>query len=132
VRLLLDTHVWVWSLLDPGRLARATASALTDPANELWLSPISVWELLVLIEKRRVVVDKPGREFIEQALLIAPLRDAALSREVALRCRDLALQHNDPADRFLAATALVYDLTLVSADARLLDAPGVRTMRAHD
>ena len=60
MRLLLDTHIWVWSLLDPSRLSRRVRAELESPDNELWLSPISAWELLVLIEKSRVEVDKEG------------------------------------------------------------------------
>ena len=47
--LLLDTHIWLWSALDPSRLSKRVKDALEDPSNELWLSPISVWETLVLI-----------------------------------------------------------------------------------
>ena len=51
MNLLLDTHIWLWSLLDPDRLSDRTRNELTDPANTLALSPVSVWEALVLAEK---------------------------------------------------------------------------------
>ena len=61
MRLLLDTHIWVWSQLEPDRLSRRVRAALQNPEVELWLSPISVWELLLLIEGRRVTVTgEPG------------------------------------------------------------------------
>jgi len=45
VRLLLDTHIWLWSLLEPAHLVPAVANALADTDSELWLSPISTWEM---------------------------------------------------------------------------------------
>jgi PIN domain nuclease of toxin-antitoxin system len=130
VKLLLDTHVWLWTRVEPERLGVHAREVLTHPDNELWLSPISVWEVLMLIEKGRVIVDSPAREWIERALRTVPMRACAVTNEVALRSRTLAVEHEDPADRFLAATALVYDLILVTADERLLRASGVPTLQA--
>jgi PIN domain nuclease of toxin-antitoxin system len=48
MKLLLDTHIWIWALLDPARLSADVRAALESPDNEVWLSPISVWEALVL------------------------------------------------------------------------------------
>jgi PIN domain nuclease of toxin-antitoxin system len=121
VRLLLDTHVWLWSLTDPDRLGRRARSAIVRGTSELWLSPISVWELLVLAERGRVRLDaEPGR-WAREALERSPMREAALTGEVAIQSREVAPLHPDPADRFILATALVYELTLVTADEALLD-----------
>lgn len=120
MRLLLDTHIWLWSLLEPARLAKLVAAELENPDNELWLSPISLWEVLILVEKRRVVLDLDAAVWIRRVLARVPFKEAPLNHEVALKSRSLSLAHQDPADRFLAATALVYDLTLVTADERLL------------
>lgn len=128
MRLLLDTHIWVWSLLDPSRLSRRVRAELESPDNELWLSPISAWELLVLIEKGRVEVDKEGVQWVAEVSRSAALREAALTHEVAVESRVIDLPHQDPADRFLAATARVYDLTLVTADERLLTSRRISTL----
>lgn len=129
MNLLLDTHIWLWSHIEPERLSRRVAGALADGANQLWLSPISIWEFLLLAEHDRVRVrDGSARDWLEAALSRSPLHDAALSREVAVRSRSVRLAHEDPADRFLAATADVYELTLVTADARLLGGKGFRTL----
>lgn len=120
MRLLLDTHIWLWSLLEPARLAKQVAAELENPDNELWLSPISLWEVLILVEKRRVVLDLDPAAWIRRVLARVPFKEAPLNHEVALKSRSLSLDHQDPADRFLAATALIYDLTLVTADERLL------------
>ncbi len=121
MKLLLDTHIWLWALLEPERLAPAVREALASGENELWLSPISVWEALLLAERGRVRVSGSPVEWVEQMVRALPRREAALTHDIAVASRQLALSHEDPADRFLAATARVLGLTLVTADARLLD-----------
>lgn len=120
MRLLLDTHIWIWALLDPARLSADVRSALESPDNEIWLSPISVWEALVLAERGRLAVPGDVQAWIRQMVSAVPRREATLTHEVAMASRQLALPHADPADRFLAATAFVLELTLVTADERLL------------
>lgn len=125
MRLLLDTHIWIWSLADKARLRPRVLKALANPANELWLSPISVWELLILAEKGRVVLNMGIEEWVGQALQTAPLKEAPLTTDVALATRDIRLPYRDPADAFIAATAKVFDLTLVTSDARLIATQGI-------
>lgn len=73
MKLLLDTHIFVWNLLEPRRLAPRVAGALEDPSNELWLSPIVVWEILVLAEKGRLTL-RPDPDVALGHLPIGPLR----------------------------------------------------------
>ncbi|GIW41494.1 MAG: ribonuclease VapC [Candidatus Binatia bacterium] len=120
MRLLLDTHVWIWSLLEPTRLGRRALSALRNRRSELWLSPVSTWEFLILVERGRVQIDAPPEDWLRDAMERAPLREAPLTHEIALASRSVDLPHDDPADRFLAATARVLDLTLVTADRRMM------------
>jgi PIN domain nuclease of toxin-antitoxin system len=117
VNLLLDTHIWIWSKLEPQRLGRRTRTELSNVNNELWLSPVSVWEALVLMQKGRIRVESPFawvRRATEQ------LREAPLTHEIVSTGLALPISHADPADRFLTATAKVLNLTLVTADQRLL------------
>ena len=60
MRLLLDTHIWIWSMLEPSRLGRKTRKALADGDNEFWLSPVSTWELTMLVKKGRIKLDRVG------------------------------------------------------------------------
>ncbi|HSD29542.1 MAG TPA: type II toxin-antitoxin system VapC family toxin [Vicinamibacteria bacterium] len=121
MKLLLDTHVWLWSLAEPDKLSRRVRGAIKRPENEVWLSPISVWELLVLAERGRLKLDDEPRRWVTQALARTPAEEAVLTFEVAVRSREIMLAHPDPADRFLVATALVHGLTLVTADESLID-----------
>ena len=125
MRLLLDTHIWLWTLSDPKRLGRRVLQQLKDEANELWLSPISTYEALTLHYKGRFEIDGNLTEWLARAT--AGTREAPLTHEIALVARQLPL-HQDPADRILAATAEVLDLTLVTADERLLGLGTIRTL----
>jgi PIN domain nuclease of toxin-antitoxin system len=128
MKLLLDTHIWLWSSLEPTRISRRVARALDDPKNELYLSPMSVWELVMLIQKGRVQLQEDVVSWTQRALRQWQLREAALTIEVALETSRLNLVHSDPSDRLIAATAKLFDLTLVTADEKLLAAHGVKVL----
>jgi PIN domain nuclease of toxin-antitoxin system len=125
LRLLLDTHIWLWTLSDPKRLGRRVVQHLKSEANELWLSPISTYEALTLHYKGRFEIDENLNDWLARAT--AGTREAPLTHEIALAARQLQM-HQDPADRILAATAEVLDLTLVTADEKLLGLGTIRTM----
>jgi PIN domain nuclease of toxin-antitoxin system len=108
--------------------APTVSQELTDPRNELWLSLVSVWEALTLARKGRIVLDGSPESWVREALGKVGLREAGLNHGAALRSMALGLAHWDPADRFIAATAVVYDLTLVTADDRLLGCPQYSTL----
>ncbi len=126
VKLLLDTHIWVWSHVRARSAHQAGGGGARGAGNELWLSPISVWEFLVLVERVARVVLKTharrvGRSGAGRGRPCARRRSIAKWRCAAGRCK---VPHQDPADRFLAATADVYGLTLVTADEHLLKGRG--------
>ena len=121
MKLLLDTHIWLWSILTPERLSPRVRRAFLNRDNELWLSPVSTWELTVLCAKGRVVLNEDVAKWVLKAISAAPLREAPLTHEIALETANLRLPHRDPADYFLGATARVLGLTLVTADQRLIE-----------
>lgn len=118
-------------LLEPGRLVPRVVEQLKDVGNELWLSPISVWEAVLLAEKGRVSFDLGPVEGVKDALRQMPVREAILNRDVALASRTVSLPHHDPADRFIAATAQVYGLTLVTQDERFLESGDLDLLENH-
>ena len=124
MKLLLDTHILLWSLMEPDRLGPRVALELEREDNQLWLSPISTWEIMILAEKGRVVLDAEPAGWIHELYDKLPFHEAPINHRVAIESRLISLPHQDPADRFLAATARVYDLTLVTADKRLLASEG--------
>ena len=128
MKLLLDTHIWVWSVADVSRLADPVRRTLKDPSNELWICSISIWEVLILSERGRLKLEPDARSWVRQAVAGPPLREAPVTIDVAAACREVQLQSQDPADRFIAASAMVFDLTLVTADADLLDCPDIQVL----
>jgi PIN domain nuclease of toxin-antitoxin system len=129
LKYLLDTHVWYWSHEDPDRLGARVRDLIEDASNELWLSPASIWEFGMLADNARVKLPVASvSEWVRRALEATPMRDATITREVAAECRAVALEHDDPADRFLAASARAYDLTLVTADQLLLRGRGYKVL----
>ncbi|MBK5096861.1 MAG: type II toxin-antitoxin system VapC family toxin [Gemmatimonadetes bacterium] len=128
MRLLLDTHIWLWSILEPARLARRVVRELERNDAELWLSPISVWEFVNLVERDRIRLQSSPDEWVSTALRRVPFREAPVTHEIALETRNVKLSHRDPADRFLVATARVFDLRLVTADERLIRLKSVPTL----
>jgi len=131
MKLLLDTHIFVWSHLNPSRLSRRATKVLADPRNELWLSPVTTWEILFLCRKGRLKLKDGPVLWLSAALSRMPFQEAALTHEVALAADAVVLPHRDPADTFLAATAKVYGLTLVTADDNLLKGKGYSVLVAQ-
>jgi PIN domain nuclease of toxin-antitoxin system len=128
MKLLLDTHIWLWSALEPHRISSRVAKELSDEKNELWLSPISVWELTFLHRKGRAQTPHDIPAWVANSMKELRLTEAPLTIEVSLTISALDFSHGDPADHFLAATAKVFDLTLVTADQNLLGLKGIRVL----
>jgi PIN domain nuclease of toxin-antitoxin system len=122
MKLLLDTHILFWGLSDRKKLPSSMLNALSAEENELWLSPISVWEILMLAQKERI--DLGGmdpQKWVRHILSVLPIKEAPLIHEVAIQSRQIDLPHQDPADRFIMATAIVYELLLMTADQKLIE-----------
>lgn len=120
MNVLMDTHVWLWYLLGDKRLSSEHKKRIEDENVTLWLSPVSVWEAHLLIERRRITATEPAARWIRNALRALPVREAPLTYAVAIRSRTIALEHEDPADRFIVATAPELKAALLTADERLL------------
>jgi PIN domain nuclease of toxin-antitoxin system len=119
--ILLDTHVAVWLLRDDAALGKKTRALCTAAVaqGELAISAISFWELALLIKKRRLRSLDDARQ--HRALMIrAGVQELPLTGEIAILAVNLLNLHPDPADRFIAATALAHNAALVTADEALL------------
>lgn len=113
MRLLLDTHPFVWSLLEPDRLPARLRATLIDPAHIVHVSAVSVWEVAIKsglgklsfpLDRLAAIIDDAG--FSELPVIFAH----------ALEVRHLPLLHRDPFDRLLIAQARHERLTLVTRD----------------
>jgi PIN domain nuclease of toxin-antitoxin system len=119
--ILLDTHAAVWLASNDSALGQNSCSiALAARAeNQLAISAISFWEIALLVAKNRLALhDRPAK--LRAELLDTGVIELALTGDIALLAVELKYLHGDPADRFIAATAIAHDATLMTADARLL------------
>lgn len=130
IKLLLDTHVWIWSLQQQDRLNAKARRQIENSANELYLSPISIWEAHYLAQRRKLRYAGPFAEWLDRAWRTMPIREASVTFTVAEQASRLHLPQGDFGDLFLAATASVFDFTLVTADEQLLAHPAIRTLPA--
>ena len=123
---LLDTHVWLWGITEPERLPTSVRTELEMASEPPRLSPISLWEVILLAERGRITLSPNPRTWLREAA--RTVREVPLTFEVAAASRRLRLDHEDPADRFIVATAKVFGLRLVTADTRLLRCPDVESV----
>ena len=129
--IVLDTHVLVWADSDDRRLGRK-ARALIDQLwaiGEVAVPAIAFWEVGLLQARRRLDLPASVREW-RDAVLAAGAIELPLDGAIAVRALDLSGLHDDPADRFIVATALVHGAALMTADERLLD--WRHAMERHD
>jgi PIN domain nuclease of toxin-antitoxin system len=128
MKILLDTHIWLWYLLEDPKLSKNLQVIIADSSNEIWLSPVSIWEALLVGEKGKLILDPDPVSWVKSALKTLETHEAPLNNEIAILSRQLDCPHQDPADRFIAATAIYYDLYLATVDKNLIDTPLLNTI----
>jgi PIN domain nuclease of toxin-antitoxin system len=129
--ILLDTHLWVWWVLDLARLAPAHRRAIArNEAAGLGVSIIACWEVALLEARGRLELPVPLETWLATALAYPGIRLLDLTPRIAVEATRLPDHfHRDPADQIIVATARVYDCPLVTADRRVLDTPTSRPSR---
>lgn len=128
MKLLLDTHIWLWYALGEAQLSNNLQQVIASETTELWLSPISVWEVMLLAEKGRISLQSDTAIWIDKSIKSLSICEAPLNRQIAILSRQINLPHQDPADRFIAATAVYYQLQLATVDTHLTNATWLSTM----
>jgi PIN domain nuclease of toxin-antitoxin system len=123
LRFLLDTHLLIWSLIEPGKLSHSARETLNDPANSFVFSAVSIWEIGV-----KFALGRPDFSIdptvARQTLLRHGLHEMAFTGAHAELAASLPNIHRDPSDRMLIAQAKVEGLTLLTADAKVAQYPG--------
>jgi PIN domain nuclease of toxin-antitoxin system len=115
MKLLLDTHAFIWWDSDPVQLSAPALAALRDPANEVWLSVASVWEMVIKAQLGKLTLRLPLADIVRQQQANG-LRILPMTLEHALGVERLPAIHKDPFDRMLIAQTNVEGAELVSAD----------------
>ena len=129
---LLDTHVWVWTQESPDTIGRKTRALLEATTEELCVSSISSLEIARLIEGGLITLKGTLDRWVRSAVDSIEARSIPLDHRIAIEAYRLPGRfHKDPADRILVATARLGQLTLVTADERILAYRSVRTLDAR-
>ena len=128
VNFLLDTHIWIWALARPEKLSREVRRQIENPKSALYLSPVSVWEAHHLVRRGKLRPKLAFPDWLDQALAQVPIKEAPFNFAVAAEASRIQLPQADPGDLFLAATASVFALTLITADSQLLDCAWLKTL----
>ncbi len=130
-RVVLDTHVWWWWLVEPGRLSEAQRAAVDGPDETLPLvvPGICLWEIATLASVGRIVVDRPLATWLAAATAPPLVRVQGITPDIAAEVAALPRTfHRDPGDRLIVSTARVLGLPLVTRDRRIIESGLVRTI----
>lgn len=129
--IVLDTHAWVWWVTADRRLSRAAARAIRNVVSKegVSISAISIWEVAKKFEKNQLVLDRPLRQWLDQAMSVPRLQVLELTPAILIDSCDLPQPfHGDPADQVIAATARQHGATLVTKDRNLRQYPHLQTL----
>ena len=116
MKLLLDTHVFLWYISADPKLPSAFRSAIENPQNETYLSVVSVWEAVIKYALGKLPLLVPPAEYLPQQRAAHLIASLPLEEGVLIELANLPALHRDPFDRILIAQALRHGLTLVSVD----------------
>jgi PIN domain nuclease of toxin-antitoxin system len=129
VRLLLDSHVWLWALAADRRLRREARELIEDPNNEVLLSVASAWEIGIKAAKGKLQLPTPAEVFVPEAIATSPTTILEITLRHVLRSAALPPHHSDPFDRVLVAQAQIEQLAVLTAD-KVFDLYGINVIRA--
>ena len=131
MKVLLDTHVWIWSQEQPEKLGRSAARLLISSEHTNCVSTISTLEIARLMWAGYISLSMPLQDWIQQSLAGLVAETIPITHQSAVEAYALPGEfHQDPADRLLVATARCLGLSLMTADDRILNYHGVRTIHA--
>ena len=116
MRLLLDTVAFLWLAEDDARLSAVAREAIVDPANDVFLSAASAWEIAIKHGLGRLRLRMPPDEYVPEQRLLHRIETLGIDEDATLQVGKLPDLHRDPFDRLLIAQAIVHGLTIVTPD----------------
>jgi len=128
--ILLDTHVWWWSLTEPENLSEIAFETIAQiKTDQRAIASISIWEFAMMAEKKRIELKVSVSKWLLSAINDTGLRVIELSPDIAIEsCRLPGDFHKDPADRIIVATARIHNFSLVTKDQKIRDYPHVKAI----
>jgi PIN domain nuclease of toxin-antitoxin system len=124
VRLLLDTHAFLWFVLDDPKLSATADMLISDPTNQVEVSPASYWEIAIKISIGKYSLPEPYEVFMEREIVTNDFRILHIEPKHTATVSTMPFHHRDPFDRLIVAQAAVEQIAVVSGDP-VLDAYGV-------
>lgn len=132
VKLLLDTHVWVWAIEDPRQIGPKTRRLLQDVSSERAVCAVSSLEIARLVWSGDMILRIPLDEWVEKSLTDLRADSLPVTHKIAVEAYRLPEPfHRDPADRQIVACARLHELTVLTADKRILGWKHVATLDAR-
>ena len=116
MRVLLDTHTFLWWNTDDPRLSPVAREVIADGRNELYLSVASAWEIAIKAARGSLILPEPPEQYVPSRLRLHHMSVLAIQLRHALHVYDLPLIHRDPFDRLLIAQSRLEELPLLTAD----------------
>jgi len=120
VKLLLDTHVWLWWNTEPERLATPVRRQISDARNDVFLSAASVWEMAIKRQSGKLSLPEPVAAYVSRRLELDAVRNLPVTLAHAAGVEVLELLHSDPFDRLLIVQARQEGLRLLTVDDQVL------------
>ena len=127
MNVLLDTCTFLWIVRDSSQLSATARALFADPANPIYLSAVSVWEIAIKHQLGRLPLASPPHHYVPTERAKHAIATLDLNEAAILELRRLPQHHNDPFDRMLICQAIAHGLTLLTPDERIQDYP-VRTV----
>lgn len=116
MKLLLDTHVFLWWIGDSGKLSQSTREVLADSGNEVFLSTVSAWEMAIKARLGKLSISQDLEQFLPSQLQRNAIQVLPIGLSHAVHVHRMPLHHRDPFDRMLIAQAQLESMTLLTAD----------------
>lgn len=133
MKVLLDTHVWIWSQEQPDELGEKTRRLLVDSSTEILVSAISTLEIARMASAGRLILTKELRHWVRDGLRSLEARSVSVDHDIAMESYRIPEPfHRDPADRLLVATARIEGCTLLTADRLILDYAHASSLNAKE
>lgn len=125
MRLLLDTHTFLWFVTNDPQLSENALDAVAEPTNEILLSPASYWEIAIKVSLGKYPLTVPFETFFQEGMEGSDMAILPIEVRHAAVLSSLPMHHKDPFDRMMISQAIVEQIPIVSADSAL-DAYGVQ------
>jgi PIN domain nuclease of toxin-antitoxin system len=123
MKMLLDTCAFLWIATDDEQLSEIARQIFKNPKNEIFLSSVSVWEIIVKNGIGKLPLPSPAEEFIELQRLKHEIETLPLTEKAVFHLTKLPQHHKDPFDRMLICQAIEHDMTILTSDGLIVQYP---------